>query len=296
MRFWIDGTVRCLTLTHTSYCTNLLNHECLVQERDNGLDIIKLSDKDFLRSLENAVRFGKPCLLENIATELDPALEPILLRQVGARTGRFDFSERPFFILSLSLSLFFPFSSSLSHAGISRHLPYLCKAQQPQEQRHPFLPVCAVFSCVQTMVWLPVFGICNVRSDVDARDCTRGLCGHGKNPHWKLTLGEKSLAASGTRTCVSIVPGEREGVGRELVLLQRIVSPWCLLGGQFCHVVCLSHTGSKLCVCPWCLYPRQLSHVVCLSDASFASKLSVFLVFMSASVLKAYRFLTFKQY
>ena len=52
------------------------------QEKDNALDVIKLSDKDFLRSLENAVRFGKPCLLENVGTELDPALEPILLRQV----------------------------------------------------------------------------------------------------------------------------------------------------------------------------------------------------------------------
>ena len=31
-----------------------------------------------------------------------------------------------------------------------------------------------VFSCVQTMVWLPVFGIFNVRTDVDACDCTRG--------------------------------------------------------------------------------------------------------------------------
>ena len=60
--------------------TNIL----LFQERDNTIDIIKLSDKDFLRSLENAVRFGKPCLLENISTELDPALEPILLKQVCA--------------------------------------------------------------------------------------------------------------------------------------------------------------------------------------------------------------------
>ena len=40
--------------------------------------------------------------------------------------------------------------------------PYLGKAQQPQEQLYPFLSVCAVFSCVQTMVWLPVFGIFNV--------------------------------------------------------------------------------------------------------------------------------------
>ena len=51
-------------------------------EKENGLDVIKLSDKDFLRSLENAVRFGKPCLLENVGEELDPALEPILLKQV----------------------------------------------------------------------------------------------------------------------------------------------------------------------------------------------------------------------
>lgn len=59
-----------------------INFTLNLQERDAGLDVIKLSDKDFLRSLENAVRFGKPCLLENIGTELDPALEPILLKQV----------------------------------------------------------------------------------------------------------------------------------------------------------------------------------------------------------------------
>ncbi|XP_071943674.1 dynein axonemal heavy chain 1-like isoform X2 [Antedon mediterranea] len=56
-------------------------------EKDNGVDVIKLTDRDFLRSLENAVRFGKPCLLENIAEELDPALEPILLRQTFKQQG-----------------------------------------------------------------------------------------------------------------------------------------------------------------------------------------------------------------
>ena len=55
----------------------------MLQEKDAGLDVIKLSDRDFLRSLENAVRFGKPCLLENVGEELDPALEPILLKQVN---------------------------------------------------------------------------------------------------------------------------------------------------------------------------------------------------------------------
>lgn len=43
---------------------------------------MKLSDRDFLRSLENAIRFGKPCLLENVGEELDPALDPVLMRQV----------------------------------------------------------------------------------------------------------------------------------------------------------------------------------------------------------------------
>jgi len=57
------------------------------QEKDAGIEIIKLSDRDFLRSLENSVRFGKPCLLENVHEELDPALEPILLKQVFKQQG-----------------------------------------------------------------------------------------------------------------------------------------------------------------------------------------------------------------
>jgi dynein heavy chain len=51
------------------------------------LVVMKLSDRDFLRSLENAVRFGSPCLLENVGEELDPALEPILLRQTYKSAG-----------------------------------------------------------------------------------------------------------------------------------------------------------------------------------------------------------------
>ena len=73
---------------HLHVFFQLVYHMLLVsfQERDSGLDVLKLTDKDFLRSLENAVRFGKPCLLENVGEELDPALEPILLKQV--RRGR----------------------------------------------------------------------------------------------------------------------------------------------------------------------------------------------------------------
>ena len=37
---------------------------------------------------------------------------------------------------------------------------------------YPFLPACAVFSCVQAAVWPPVFGIFDLHADVNARDCT----------------------------------------------------------------------------------------------------------------------------
>ena len=56
-------------------------------ERDSGLDIIKLSDRDFLRTLENGVRFGRAVLLENIAESLDAALEPLLLKQTFKQGG-----------------------------------------------------------------------------------------------------------------------------------------------------------------------------------------------------------------
>ena len=53
--------------------------------------------------------------------------------------------------------------------------PYPGKAQQPQEQRYPFPSVCAVFSCVQSVVWLPELAIFTVRADVSAYECTQAI-------------------------------------------------------------------------------------------------------------------------
>ena len=39
-------------------------------EGPGGLHTIKLTDADYLRTLENAVQFGTPVLLENIGAEL----------------------------------------------------------------------------------------------------------------------------------------------------------------------------------------------------------------------------------
>jgi dynein heavy chain len=56
--------------------------------KDRGLQVIKLSQADFLRTLENAIRFGQPVLLENVGEELDPALEPVLLKQTFKKGGQ----------------------------------------------------------------------------------------------------------------------------------------------------------------------------------------------------------------
>ncbi|XP_073402803.1 dynein axonemal heavy chain 7 [Dendrobates tinctorius] len=56
-------------------------------EKANSLHIIKLSDPDFVRTLENCIQFGTPVLLENVGEELDPILEPLLLKQTFKQGG-----------------------------------------------------------------------------------------------------------------------------------------------------------------------------------------------------------------
>ena len=53
-----------------------------MEGKENTLLVIKLSDDNFLRHLENKITFGHPVLLENVGEELDPSLEPLLLKQV----------------------------------------------------------------------------------------------------------------------------------------------------------------------------------------------------------------------
>ncbi|RUS80966.1 hypothetical protein EGW08_011286 [Elysia chlorotica] len=56
-------------------------------EKSNQLHVIKLSDRDFVRNLENCIQFGTPVLLENVQQELDPILEPLLLKQIFKQGG-----------------------------------------------------------------------------------------------------------------------------------------------------------------------------------------------------------------
>ncbi|XP_070559445.1 dynein axonemal heavy chain 12-like isoform X2 [Ptychodera flava] len=56
-------------------------------EKDNTLSVIKLTDSDYMRTLENCITFGNPLLLENVGEELDPSLEPLLLKQTFKQGG-----------------------------------------------------------------------------------------------------------------------------------------------------------------------------------------------------------------
>jgi len=56
-------------------------------EKANKLIPMKLNQDDDMRKLENAISFGTPVLLENCTEELDPVIEPILLKQTFKQAG-----------------------------------------------------------------------------------------------------------------------------------------------------------------------------------------------------------------
>jgi len=57
-------------------------------EAKSGLRVIKLTDGQYLRTLENSIRIGNPVLVEDVGEALDPALEPVLLKQTFQSGGR----------------------------------------------------------------------------------------------------------------------------------------------------------------------------------------------------------------
>ncbi|XP_076997717.1 dynein axonemal heavy chain 3 [Tamandua tetradactyla] len=56
-------------------------------EKTNKLSVIKFSDTNYVRVLENALQFGTPVLLENVGEELDAFIEPILLKATFKQQG-----------------------------------------------------------------------------------------------------------------------------------------------------------------------------------------------------------------
>lgn len=61
----------------------------IVQGKSNGIAVAKMNDKDILRVVESCVRFGRPCLIENVGTELDASLDTVLNRDLFKSAGQF---------------------------------------------------------------------------------------------------------------------------------------------------------------------------------------------------------------
>lgn len=57
-----------------------------LDQAPQGLDVFKASDVQLLRNLEISIQFGRWALIENMAEDLDPALDPILTKQID-KTG-----------------------------------------------------------------------------------------------------------------------------------------------------------------------------------------------------------------
>ncbi|XP_063786889.1 dynein axonemal heavy chain 2 [Pseudophryne corroboree] len=57
-------------------------------ESAQGLKVIDLQTPDFMRTLEQAIQFGTPALLQNVQEDLDPSLAPILNKSVTKVGGQ----------------------------------------------------------------------------------------------------------------------------------------------------------------------------------------------------------------
>ncbi|XP_023289892.1 dynein heavy chain 1, axonemal [Orussus abietinus] len=57
-------------------------------KQTGGFSVAKMTDKDLLRVVENCVRFGRTCLIENVGTDLEAALDPVLTRALFRQAGQ----------------------------------------------------------------------------------------------------------------------------------------------------------------------------------------------------------------
>ncbi|XP_024937311.1 dynein heavy chain 7, axonemal isoform X2 [Cephus cinctus] len=56
-------------------------------EKFSELEVIKLTDKNYMEILEQCIEFGKPVLLENVGEELEAPLDPILMKNIYKIAG-----------------------------------------------------------------------------------------------------------------------------------------------------------------------------------------------------------------
>jgi dynein heavy chain len=57
-------------------------------EAKRDLKIIDQKQSDFLRTLETAIQFGVPVLLQGLTENIDPALDPVISKSIIKKAGR----------------------------------------------------------------------------------------------------------------------------------------------------------------------------------------------------------------
>ncbi|KAH3750464.1 hypothetical protein DPMN_184987 [Dreissena polymorpha] len=73
---FLQGSVFCFVLI-------LIKFSC-----PQNLKVIDLQQTDYMRTLEGAIQFGLPVLLQNVQERLDPSLDPVLnksLMKIGKK-------------------------------------------------------------------------------------------------------------------------------------------------------------------------------------------------------------------
>jgi len=51
-------------------------------EKERQVKVMKFTDASYLKQLEASIRMGTPFVIENCGEELDPAIEPLLQKQI----------------------------------------------------------------------------------------------------------------------------------------------------------------------------------------------------------------------
>jgi len=51
-------------------------------EKEKQVKVMKFTDVSYLKQLEASIRMGRPFVIENCGEELDPAIEPLLQKQI----------------------------------------------------------------------------------------------------------------------------------------------------------------------------------------------------------------------
>lgn len=57
------------------------------KEAKHSMKLLTFNQSDYMKQLEMALRFGNPVLFENISTEIDPLLDPVLEKNIVSKAG-----------------------------------------------------------------------------------------------------------------------------------------------------------------------------------------------------------------